>query len=92
MPIKEVTALYKKIVSIISKALPALHVFTGCDFNPVLYQRRNGKPLKFVMNSEIFQKAFLDLGPKEHNVQDYFNIINSFTCHLNGLKKLDNVN
>lgn len=86
MPIKEVTALHKKIVSIISKALPALHAFTGCDFNPALYQRENRKPLKFVMNSEIFQKAFLDLRPKEHNVQDYFNIINSFTCYLNGCK------
>ncbi|KAG5882034.1 hypothetical protein JTB14_003432 [Gonioctena quinquepunctata] len=44
------------------------------------------------MNSEIFQEAFLDLGSKEHNVQDSFNIIQSFTCHLYGLKKLDDVN
>ncbi|KAG5891525.1 hypothetical protein JTB14_012585 [Gonioctena quinquepunctata] len=44
------------------------------------------------MNSKIFKEAFLDLGSKEHNIQDSFNIIQSFTCHLYGLKKLDDVN
>ncbi|KAG5888413.1 hypothetical protein JTB14_016317 [Gonioctena quinquepunctata] len=44
------------------------------------------------MNSEIFQEAFQDLGSKEHNVRDSSNIIQSFTCHLYGLKKLDDVN
>lgn len=33
----DVSALYKKLGSKISKALPALHAFTGCDFNPALY-------------------------------------------------------
>ncbi|KAG5866940.1 hypothetical protein JTB14_010631 [Gonioctena quinquepunctata] len=76
----------------ISKARPALHAFTGYDINPALYRRGKKKPLQFLMNSEIFQEAFLDLGSKEHNVQDSFNIIQSFTCHLYGLKKLDDVN
>ncbi|CAH1115509.1 unnamed protein product [Psylliodes chrysocephalus] len=83
---------YKKLGPKISKALPALHAFTGCDFNPALYGRRKKKPLQFLMNLEIFQEAFLDLGSKEHHVQNSFNIINSFTCHLYGLKKLDDVN
>lgn len=87
-----VSSLYKKLGPKISKALPALHAFTGCDFNPALYRRGKKKPLQFLMNSEIFQEAFLDLGSKEHNVQDSFNIIQSFTCHLYGLKKLDDVN
>ncbi|OWR51558.1 hypothetical protein KGM_211269B, partial [Danaus plexippus plexippus] len=88
----DVSALYKKLGSKVSKALPALHAFTGCDFNPVLYRRGKKKPLQLLMNLEIFQEAFLDLGSKEHNVQDSFNIIQSFTCHLYGLKKLDDVN
>lgn len=44
------------------------------------------------MNSELFQQAFLDLGSKEHDVHESFNIIQSFTCHLYGLKKVDDVN
>jgi hypothetical protein len=88
----DVSALYKKLGPKISEALPALHAFTGCDFNPALYRRGKKKPLQFLMSSEIFQKVFLDLGSKEHNVQDPFNIIPSFTCHLYVLKKLDDVN
>lgn len=88
----DVSALYKKLGPKISKALPALHAFTGCDFNPALYRRGKKKPLQFLMNSENFQEAFLGLGSKEHNVQDSFNIIQSFTCHLYGLKKFDDVN
>lgn len=88
----DVSALYKKLGPKISKALPALHAFTGCDFNPALYRRGKKKPLQFLMNSEIFQKAFQDLGSKEHNVQESFNIIQTFTCQLYGLKKLKDVN
>lgn len=88
----DVSALYSKLGPQISKALPALHAFTGCDFNPALYRRGKKKPLQYLLNSEIFQKAFLDLGSKDHNVQDSFNIIQSFTCHLYGLKKLNDVN
>ncbi|XP_072380424.1 uncharacterized protein [Diabrotica undecimpunctata] len=44
------------------------------------------------MSSETFQQAFLDLGSKEYNLQDSLNVIQSFTCHLYGLKKLDDVN
>ncbi|CAH1104293.1 unnamed protein product [Psylliodes chrysocephalus] len=83
----DVYTLSKKLGPKISKALPALHAFTGCDFNPALYRHGKEKLLQFLMNSEIFQEAFLDLGSKEHNVQDSFNIIQSFTCHLYGLKK-----
>ena len=88
----DVSALYNKLGPKISKALPGLHAFTGCDFNPALYRRGKKKPLQFLMTSETFQNAFLDLGSKEHNVQDSFHIIQSFTCHLYGLKKLSDVN
>ena len=34
----DVSAFYKELGPKISKALPALHAFTGCDFNPALYR------------------------------------------------------
>ncbi|XP_072389393.1 uncharacterized protein [Diabrotica undecimpunctata] len=88
----DVSALYNKLGPKISKALPALHAFTGCDFNPAFYRRGKKKPLQILMSSETFQQAFLDLGSKEYNLQDSLNVIQSFTCHLYGLKKLDDVN
>ncbi|CAG5044261.1 unnamed protein product [Parnassius apollo] len=87
----DVSALYNKLGPKIFKALPGLHAFTGCYFNPAFY-RRGKKPLQFLMTSETFQNAFLGLGSKEHNVQDSFHIIQSYTCHLYGLKKLSDIN
>ncbi|GBP88538.1 hypothetical protein EVAR_21746_1 [Eumeta japonica] len=45
---------YNKLGPKISKALPGLHAFTGCDFNPALYRRGKKKPLQFLMASETF--------------------------------------
>ncbi|XP_077263749.1 uncharacterized protein LOC143898274 isoform X3 [Temnothorax americanus] len=88
----DVSALSAKLGPIVSRALPALHALTGCDFNPAFYRRGKKKPLDILMNSEIFQKEFADLGSKDYNIDESFNIIQSFICHLYGLKKLDDVN
>ncbi|XP_077265135.1 uncharacterized protein LOC143899055 isoform X2 [Temnothorax americanus] len=37
-------------------------------------------------------RKFADLGSKDYNINESFNIIQSFICHLYGLKKLDDVN
>ncbi|KYN30246.1 hypothetical protein ALC57_00285, partial [Trachymyrmex cornetzi] len=72
--------------------LPALHALTGCDYNPAFYRRGKKKPLDIVMNCPIFQKAFADLGSEDYNIDESFNTIERFICHLYGLKKIDDVN
>lgn len=69
-----ITCRYIDICALYKKLGPKMPVI-GCDFNPALYRRGKKKPLHFLMNSEIFQNAFLDLGSKKHNVQDSFKII-----------------
>lgn len=57
----ELSALYNKFGPKISKALPALHAFTGCDFNPALYRR--GKKTSAIFDEE-FPKSIFGFGIK----------------------------
>lgn len=86
------TFLSVKLGPIVSRALPAFHALTGCDFNPALYRRGKKRPLEIFMKSEIFQKALADLGSEDYNIDEGFNIMQSFICHLYGFKKIADVN
>ncbi|XP_018358131.1 PREDICTED: uncharacterized protein LOC108757918 isoform X2 [Trachymyrmex cornetzi] len=88
----DVSTLSQKLGPLLSQALPALHALTGCDYNPAFYRRGKKKPLDIVMNCPIFQKAFADLGSEDYNIDESFNTIERFICHLYGLKKIDDVN
>lgn len=69
-----VSALYKKIWPKNFEGAFSLAFVHWLKFKPGIVPTREKETLQFLMNSEIFQKEFLDLGSKEHNVQDYFNI------------------
>lgn len=88
----DICALSVKLGPLISRALPALHALTGCDFNPAFYRRGKKKPLRILMDFQIFQKEFANLGSEDYDIDKSFDIIQSFICHLYGFKKLADVN
>lgn len=55
-------------------------------------QTRQKKPLQILMGSNEFQRTFADVGSEDHNIKDSFHVLQSFICHLYGLKKLADVN
>lgn len=88
----DVSALFEKLGLLTSQALPALHALTGCDFNPAFYRRGKKKPLDIMMGSETFIKAFANLGSEMYTIEESFLTMESFICHLYGLKKIADVN
>lgn len=81
-----ISALFSKLGLPVSQALPALHALTGCDYNPAFYRRGKKKPFDIMMKSEVFQKAFADLGSETYNIEASLVTMESFICHLYGLK------
>lgn len=88
----DVSALSVQLGSMLSRALPAFHALTGCDFNPALYKRGKKRPFDILRKSEIFQKALADVGSDRCDIQTIFPTLQSFICHMYGLKKLADVN
>ncbi|CAH4034242.1 unnamed protein product [Pieris brassicae] len=84
----DVSALSAQLGSMFSRALPAFHALTGCDFNPAFKKR----PFDILRKSEIFQKALADVGSDRCDIQTIFPTLQSFICHMYGLKKLADVN
>lgn len=90
----DVSALSVQLGSMLSRSLPAFHALTGCNFNPALYKRGKKRPFDILKKSEIFQKALADVGSDSDrcDIQTIFPTLQSFICHMYGLKKLADVN
>ncbi|XP_057662724.1 uncharacterized protein LOC130897822 isoform X2 [Diorhabda carinulata] len=88
----DISALFTKLGPLVSKALPALHALTGCDYNPALYRRGKKRPLQILMGSVNIQEVFANLGSEAYNIEALSSTVESFICHLYGFKKLADVN
>uniref|UniRef100_A0A6P7FYQ7 Uncharacterized protein LOC114335591 n=1 Tax=Diabrotica virgifera virgifera TaxID=50390 RepID=A0A6P7FYQ7_DIAVI len=88
----DISALSAQLGPLVSQALPALHALTGCDYNPAFYRRGKKRPFDILMGSATFQEAFANLGSEVHDIEESLPVMESFICHLYGLKKLADVN
>lgn len=88
----DISALFAKLGLLVSQALPALHALTGCDYNPAFYRRGKKRPFDILLGSATFQEAFANLGSETYDIEELFPTMESFICHLYGLKKLADVN
>ncbi|XP_049316678.1 uncharacterized protein LOC125779383 [Bactrocera dorsalis] len=88
----DISTLFEKLGPLVSQALPALHALTGCDYNPAFYRRGKKRPFDILMGSITMQKAFANLGSTDYDIEALFPTVESFICHLYGLKKLSDVN
>ncbi|KAK5650795.1 hypothetical protein RI129_001824 [Pyrocoelia pectoralis] len=88
----DISALSAKLGLLVSQALPALHALTGCDYNAAFYRRGKKRPLDILMGSLTFQKTFANLGSESYDIEELSLTMESFICHLYGLKKLADVN
>lgn len=87
-----VTKLYNKLGEKLSKALPAFHAFTGCDFNPAFYRKGKKRPLTILEKSEKYIDAFIKISDLNNVFEDNFEIIQEYTCEIYGFKKIQDVN
>lgn len=89
-----VNELYKTLGHRLSVALPGLHAFTGCDYNPCFFNKRKTKPLTILEESEDFRKAFTDLGNcnSEKEWQKIFNTVKKFVCVWYNKKQCTKIN
>lgn len=84
-----VNQLYKKLGESVSKALPAFHALTGCDYNPSFFKRGKTAPFHKLQKSLKFQTAFTqlinnDFAPVKKTV---FPVLEEFVCHMYNLSK-----
>ncbi|XP_050339343.1 uncharacterized protein LOC126765678 [Bactrocera neohumeralis] len=78
-----ISTLFEKLGPLVSQALPALHALTRCDYNPAFY---------ILMGFITMQKVFANLGSTDYDIEALSPTVESFICHLYGLKKLSDVN
>lgn len=67
-------------------ALPALHAFTGCDFNPAFYNKGKNKPFSILTKNTNYQEAFAKLHEFDEN-DTISNTLEAFVCELYATKK-----
>lgn len=91
--IVNVTSMYKKLGDDVSKSLPGLHAFTGCDFIPAFYRKGKRKGFKKILSSSQYQSAFIKLGELANlNDNNVFAILEKFVCGVYNHKTNNNVN
>lgn len=89
----DITLLYTTVGKSVSKALPAFHAFTGCDYSPAFYRKGKNNPLKILEKSDEFQDAFGMLGTvTTEDALNIFPTIEKFVCNLYGVKNLTDIN
>ena len=87
----DVTRLFNKLGTT-SEALPGLHAFTGCDYNPCFNGKGKQKPLKLMCQSQKFIDAFRLIGSGNYVLTSVQNTIEEFTCRMYGFKTLCDIN
>ncbi|KAF7990491.1 hypothetical protein HCN44_000296 [Aphidius gifuensis] len=85
-----VTKMKNVLTPSVCTALPGLHAFTGCDYNPAFFGRGKIKPFEAMIKSEKYQKAFSSFGDTPN--QENFAIIEEFICDLYGISDAQKVN
>ena len=75
----------------VSKALPALHCFTGNDYTSAFHGIGKKKALKLIMENEIFAESFASLGNSFVFESSLFKPIEEFVCQMYGIKNCSNV-
>lgn len=86
------TELFKNLGLDVCKALPFLHAYTGCDFNPSFKGKGKVKPLTILTSSNEYQSTFAQL----LHPDDIYDIkkmksVQKFTNEMYGIKS-DDVN
>ena len=86
-----INEIYQSIGSKVSKALPALHAFTGCDYTSSFSRKGKIRPLKMLEKNVKLQDTFAGLGCREVVSEDTATEIEGFVCTLYGLKRMKSV-
>lgn len=87
-----VSLLYDKLGSSLTKSLSDFHAMTECDYNPSLYRKGKTRPLTILTNSPRYQEAFAELGKRSLNQENVFRILQESTCRLYNEKKINDIN
>ncbi|CAG9768495.1 unnamed protein product [Ceutorhynchus assimilis] len=80
----DITTLYSILGESVSQALPGLHAFTGCDYNPAFFRKGKNRPFKLLLTSDEYQRAFIQLGTLMSSSERsaVFQTLERFVCHM----------
>ncbi|CAG9771355.1 unnamed protein product [Ceutorhynchus assimilis] len=83
-----------KVVEVhLSRALPAFHAFTGCDFNPAYFKKGKKRPFTVLQNSPQLINVFSNMHKYPDIDKNYiFDTLEKFICELYGFKTMNSVN
>ena len=81
----DVTLLVENLGVSLSKAMPAFHAFTGCDYSPAFIGKGKVRPFELLVKDPACQEAFSKLNTNDID-EDIIDIIQGFTCKLYGNK------
>ena len=84
----DVRKLFNRLEEDFSRALPALHVFTGSGYTAAFSRKGKIRPLKILEKDKTAQIVFGDIGFSD-DIQE--EVIENFTCTLYGKPKLNSV-
>lgn len=87
-----ITQLYKTLGADLASSLPAYHAFTGCDYNPAFYGKGKNRPLKLLIQSTKFMKAFAHLVQYPNCNDSVFDTIEEFVCRMYSFNNTNKVN
>lgn len=98
-----ISEMYEKLNSLNSKvcdALPGIHAFTGCDFNPAFFRLGKNGPLEYaIKNPKLLTAMEKIAGIVEEKLvldqfvnSELFKILENFVCTLYGFDDLKCVN
>lgn len=84
----------------ICSALPGIHAFSGCDFNPAFYKIGKVTPLKVARSDPEFINAMINISDVVKEKQNYcdfvqsqiFKTLETYLCRLYGFRQLNDVN
>ena len=87
----DVRKLFNRLEKELSRALPALHVFTGSGYTAAFSRKGKIRPLKILEKDKTAQIVFGDIGFSDDIQEEEFKVIEKFTCTLYGKPKLNSV-
>ena len=87
----DVRKLFNRLEEDLSRALPALHVFTGSGYTAAFSRKGKIRPLKILEKDKTAQIVFGDIGFSDDIQEEEFRVIEKFTCTLYGKPKLNSV-
>eukprot|EP00794_Sanderia_malayensis_P002872 gene2872-3322_t len=90
--ILDITAIKENLGEPVSRCLPALHCFTGCDYTSAFHGIGKAKAYKILQKNERFQEVFALLGDTYDFNEDLFQCLQEFVCIMYGMKKVKDVN